>query len=477
MSDNPLLSTLTLGQHRRYLQLTNSQQRDRRTEHERKELKSLKKLVYSERSKYKEAVNKFFLDHKNRFSVGFRSTNHPASGFCRWTSSHQKLVNNRWKNETALPLKFGKCRQILSFQSQPSCFLDIESLKFQVVHESRANVPKLKAFPTIGSCVPLPNNKHFPNFVWLKDDTKALELAIDHKTTILTTAESLEALLQLPGEYDSRWIFYATTDALSKVRILDIPIAQSLLPRTCLEKGIQEGLQQSLQQEEKDATPEYQYIYSLWTLPTTNSTSRRNPVRVLVRSTIRLVDTDNIPICLRSHAEYFPERGVEKPTLYEKAIWILDQLLLEHRVKTRFARINVQTCQILDVEETSVAHAFAAVADEASNPLLHWQILIQVLSSIPTIDISNALLCLPSQGDADHSPSRISASVHSPVEKNTPAVVVDLESTLEQADSVALNADALYHCSLDWIWQDAERVPCSFPLKVLDRANISKNIK
>ena len=120
-----------MGQHRRFLQLTNSQQSDRRTQLERKELKSLTKLVEAEKIKYREALVKFFYDNKDRFLIGFRSSNHPANLFTLWSSSHQKFVNQRWKTETSLPLKFGKCRQILSFQQQQkTCLLGIESLKF-----------------------------------------------------------------------------------------------------------------------------------------------------------------------------------------------------------------------------------------------------------------------------------------------------------------------------------------------------------
>ena len=284
--------------------------------------------------------------------------------------------------------------------------------------------------------------------------------------------------LLLPGEFDSRWIVFATSvensnddkvDNNSRLTILDVPIAQSLLPRACLEKGIQEGLEQQLVESLQETCP-MKYVYTLWTLPTTNLSSRRKPVSVIIRSTIRLIDSNNIPIRLRSRVEYFPERGTEKPTLYEKALWVLDQLLLEHKVKTCLARINSKTMCIHGWEDTSVAHAFAEAADQSSNPLLHWQTVIQILQSIPTLD-KNCLLCLPSQGQGS---SKFSASVHTPEDDNSPTdSLINLEPVLEEADSVPLSAENLQHCSCDWKWQLNERIPYTFPRNPAERTKNS----
>jgi hypothetical protein len=467
--DNHALSTLTLGQHQRYLQLTSSQQTERRKAHERKELQNLRKFVLAERSKYREAMEKFFSDHKERFLVGFRSTHHPASAFCQWSSSNQKAINERLKTETSMPLHFGKCRQILSFSAQTACSLDIESLNFQVVHQSQVAGMAASEFPLIHTSIPPPDDNRAPSFTWLIDDAKAHELAKEYKASIITTAETLETLLQLPGEYDSRWILYTTSlrqnaSDDSRVTIVDTPIAQSLLPRMCFEKGLREGLQQLLQPHNQ-GLGDIKYTYTLWTLPSNNVTSRRKPVRVLVRAAVRLMDKEGIPISLRSHVDYFPERGVEEPTIYEKSLWILDQLLFHHKVKARFARIHAQSCQIMELEETSIAHAFAAAADESSNPLIHWQALIQVLQSIPTIDIPSSLLYLPSQ---DPQSSARSASVHAPIDGDarSTTVAVDLQPIMEQADAVVLNAEALRHCSPDWKWQVNERIPYTFPPRI-----------
>eukprot|EP00980_Cylindrotheca_fusiformis_P028362 scaffold22593_cov145-Cylindrotheca_fusiformis.AAC.11 len=472
--DNPQLSNLTLGQHQRFLQLTSSQQTERRKESERKELKSLRKVVLEEQSRYREAVDKFFSDHKDRFLLGFRGANHPASAFSRWASSNQRTMNERLKRETSLPSHFGKCRQIISLPSDAVRHMDIDSLQFKVVHRTQVADMGPSTLPSINTLVAPPQNDQAPTVSFLKDDRTGHQVAKEHKASILTTSDTLEALLQLPGQYDSRWITYTSSiqqdvSGDSPLAILDAPIAQPLLPRKCLEIGFREGLQQLIRPGDQ-ASDSFQYTYTLWTLPANNSLSRRTPVRVLVRTVVRSVDQDGNPISIRPHVEYFPERGIEEPTIYEKSVWILDQLLFEHKVKAHFVRIHAQTCKVLKVEETSVAHAFAEATDKSSNPLLHWEALVQVLNSIPTIDVPNFLMCLPSQ---DPQSSVRSASVHAPLEgvgsKNSLSAAVDLEPILEQADTVVLNTEALRHCSLHWKWQSDERIPFTFPVRHKDR--------
>lgn len=473
--DNPSFSTLTVGQHRRFLQLTSSQQNNRRTANERKELNTLTKLVEAENIKYQEALTKFFLDHKDRFLIGFQSSRHSASLFTSWASSYQKIINQRWITEENLPLTFGKCRQIISFEKQQStCWLDIESLKFQVVYnECKSQQDNNKSLtttelPPVGTRIMPPSQNCVPVTAWLKDDNKAQQLARQHKANIITTAETLETLLLRPGDFDSKWLVYATAigDNDARITILDIPIAQSMMPRACLEKGIQEGLSQQLVSSEhdkqQDAPCATRYVYTLWNLPTNTRASRRKPVRVIVRSTIRFLNNSGLPIRFRSHVEYFPERGMENPSLYEKVLWILDQLLLEHNVKTSLVRVNAQSMTIQQIEDTSVAHAFAAVGEKSSNPLLHWQSLVHILQSIPSIDnIPNCLLSLPSQG-GDHVDSNFSASVHAP-EESTDGRLVHLGPILDQADTVPLNTEILQKCSRGWNWEVKERIPHTFP--------------
>lgn len=470
--DDPSFSTLTKGQHRRYLQLTSSQQTERRKEHERKELKNLTAIVQTEQAKYREALQQFFAKHKDRFRAGFQQEKqHPTYRFCRWASNHQKTINQQWKQSRKLPIHFGKCFQLLSFPSRYSKLLDVDALHFEVVHETQTNMT-ISKLPQAGSQIKAPLNQKSRNTTtstWLKDDTVAMELAKQKGASILTTAETLETMLQLPNDSRARWMFFVTTtigvQQSDTMTILDVPIAEPMMPRQCLELGIQEGINQS--RDKVDTSIQAKYVYTLWTLPATTAAMRRQPIRVLVRSTVRMVDEEGIPILIRPHVEYFPERGIEEVSLYEKSLWILDQLLFQHNIQTRMARVDSQTCKILSVEETSVAHALASAANKASNPILHWQTLIQIFQSLPSVGLPEYLLCLP--GRDTHS-TTASASIHAPLsadstERSENAIAVNLEESISQAETVVLNQDTLLYCSRDWKWADRERIPYTFPLK------------
>jgi hypothetical protein len=270
-------------------------------------------------------------------------------------------------------------------------------------------------------------------------------------------------------------MFFATTIGSKDQTktILDIPIAQPMMPRQCLELGIQEGIYHHSGGKGGDNI-QLKHVYTLWTLPATTAAMRRQPIRVLVRSTVRMVDKDGIPILIRPHVEYFPERGMEEASLYEKSLWILDQMLFQHNIKTRMARVDSQTCKILDLEETSVAHALACAANKASNPMLHWQTLIQIFQSLPSVGLSEYLLCLPGQ---DTHSATSSASIHAPLTlsdcaERESACIVNLENSTSQAETVVLNQDTLLRCSRDWKWADRERVPYTFPPR--EKAKTSK---
>lgn len=495
--DNPSLALLTPGQQKRYLQLTGQHQTERRTDPERKELRRLNAIVAQEQQIYREALSKFYATHSDRFLLGFKTVQHPAYRFASFASWASEAANEPWKASTGVCTRFGKCRQVLSLQlpglssssskkeQRPS--VDVASLKFETIFETSTMPPDFKGPLPTGNSIPPPSRESLPTRMLLRDDKTASDLAIKHKVSIMMTAETLESLLQLPGDLATQWIIYASTLSAkdkgekdsSNIFLLDIPLAQAFLsPRACLEVGFQEGLYQWLgdrtENESQSPNPQIQYIYSLWILPPTGTTSSRRSttVRILVRSTIRLV-SDGLPVRFRSRVEYFPERGQELPTSYEKALWILDQLVLGASTMTRTARIDPRTCQVLGWEETSVAHAFAGdLGSSTTDPMMHWQGLLQLLQSVPTIGHgSDGLLCLPGR---DIQAPLVSVSVNA---KSGPAEesVVDLDTVFQQAGAVVLNADALRRCPRDWKWEDDERVPFTFPLVKDSKASKKKS--
>ena len=465
--DDPSLSTLRLGHHKRYLKYT--------TEFtpytQRKELQSLKQLVKTEQTAYNLALDTFHERNKLRYTIGVKSgamvgKNNTTNAICRFACSYSQAINEEWNNNMQpqlLSKTYGKVRQTLGVQSQSrrSPF-DVEDLNCTVVHKTSPTTSfDQPSSPTCSSTVAtfsyLDNNNNntilspkmefAPSVTLLKNDKKALELATRYSASIVTTSESLETLLQLPGEYSAKWMLLVSTKSVTvsktesksptSVKILDVPIAQAFSsPRACLESGMQEALYQTFQQQNqheqvghpnestvndsegkkiKSITPTVtQYYYCLWTLPCNNKAGRNNntqKLRVLIRTLVRLKDSKSkLPVRLRAHIEYhryINQERKELPNSYETSLWILDQVLFEHQATCLQYRIDPTNCRIIGCDVTSIAHAFAisATSDLEStssssvynrhDPSKHWVTLVQLLQSIHSIDVSNCLLCLP----------------------------------------------------------------------------------
>eukprot|EP00536_Pseudo-nitzschia_multiseries_P019352 jgi/Psemu1/293816/fgenesh1_pg.4558_\ len=76
--DDPSLSTMKIGHHKRYLKLTkNSQQQQHQTpKHkflQQKELKKMRQMIVEEQASYRLALDKFHDRHKARYLIGFES--------------------------------------------------------------------------------------------------------------------------------------------------------------------------------------------------------------------------------------------------------------------------------------------------------------------------------------------------------------------------------------------------------------------
>jgi hypothetical protein len=658
--DDSFLATLKIGHHNRYLKLTTDsqqqQQTSRRTFAQRKEFKILRQLVTKEQTAYRLSLDKFHELHKLRYMIGFGSSSdsmdekttttssNRANNFCRWACAYSQSINQEWKNNMlaamiddsntsnnnskpnninhALPKRYGKVRQTLGLhcQARRQSSLDVQDLTCSIVHES---LPISKPHPSSSSSsssststsisafsmndknkssherIPPPTIELAPSIDLLRNDKKALELASRYSATIVTTSESLETLLQLPGEYSAKWMLFCTKRTVGvlkksiSVTILDIPLAQAFSsPRACLESGLQEGLYQLFQQKQQQEQEQElcdnnttakdnekkdnksfipsvtQAVYSLWTLPGKNTAgssnnATRKPTRVLIRTLVRLKDSaSKLPVRLRAHVEYFSSSSIirnnngdedhdlvsrggrkEIPSSYETSLWILDQVLFGHKVSCLQYRIDPTTCTILGWDPTSIAHAFAVSgSDRDSNksssstysgrhgPLDHWESLIQLLQSIPSIDVSDCLLCLPGRVvktnavtvteidkgaslreeittaiDYDSDPEihqqqqqqqirvdPFSVSVHAPCEESYGRIIrkpqqaapnsqlpsqrfgpatatIDLEdNVLDQAGAVILGEQALRDCRRDWEWNRPGQIPNTFP--VTDKA-------
>jgi hypothetical protein len=648
--DDCSFSTLKIGHHKRYLQLTtnnsNRQQTSKRTPAQRKELGKLNQMILKEQALYRLALDKFHDGYKSRYLIGFGSSSSSSNGnkatdgktsnasaFGRWACFQAQAINREWEktiegnakstdpktsndrknasvntnknNDThdtqPLPKYYGKVRQTFALHSRTQrSTLDVQDLKCYVVYESMptsqlsssssSSSPlseKIKEFSpkdaensqdsgTFRKIAP-PTTDSAPSVRLLRNDPKALELAAKYSATIVTTSETLETLLRLPGDRSSKWMLPCTTtrtvtapntgpestsSSSIPVTILDLPIAQAFSsPRSCLETGLQEGLYQAFlnqqyqpaQQavETSDATqngkekqdgtsdgkspPVSQFVYSLWTLPTKNvgvKTGSRKPTKVLVRTLVRLRDSvSKLPVRLRARVEYFSTPVNSKsrsrreiPNSYEKSLWILDQVLFGHQVFCLQYRIDPTTCGIVGWDATSVAHAFAASATDDipggfkshhndHGPLDHWKALIQLLQSIPSIDVPETLLCLPgrigernkivndtsreillgertistvptdfqTQQQQEARLDPFSVSVHAPCEdllasrlrQSSPSpsstVIIALdESVLDQVGAVILGDQALRDCRREWEWGRPGQVPNTYPIDTME---------
>lgn len=462
--DDPSRSTLKLGHHKRYLHLTsNSKQTSKRTLAQRKELGKLNQMVSNEQALYRLAVDKFHDSYKSRYLIGFDGEKNIASAFCRWACFYAQAINREWETTIeveskirTLPKYYGKVRQTvaLHYRRQQSS-LDVQDLTCSVVYQSTPKSVQSQPPSSLpvkllevslkdvqdGSTVKVsPPTKHSaPRVTLLRNDARALELAAKYSASIVTTAETLETLLQLPGHHSSKWLLPCTTERVEaqgassiSLTILDLPIAQAFSsPRSCLEKGLQEGVYQAFlkqsqpsqaagatkngSNEQDEQLVASQFVYSLWTLPMKNAggaSGSRTPTRVLIRTLVRLRDSESkLPVRMRARVEYFStpvhaqgKSRREIPNSYEKSLWILDQVLFGHQVFGLQYRIDPTTCEIVGWDTTSVAHAFAASAtdnvskksqSDTTSPLDHWKTLIHLLQSIPSIDVPDSLLCLP----------------------------------------------------------------------------------
>ena len=497
--DDPSLSRLTAGQHERYLKLLSST--NVRTNAERKEFHNLSLLIQAEQIRYRQALIDFHSKHSDRYNPT-KVHQHPALPFFSWACI-KSFPSNVHQSSKISATKFGKCRQRISLpqlqqqsRHNPPKKLDLLSLRLEVVHVTEPS----DTFPTVSAEIlsfgrrilpPVTPKTPFP--VPLDQDDQLRSLAEEYYASIATTADTLEALLGPSGAHGSQWMVPLTAKACispqesTSIRFLGPPVPQAYAtPRDCIEHGLQEGLYQCMQEEEgkqESKQDEILYVYTLWILPPV----RRQSLRLLIRSTIRC-QTENTdedgsttknPVILRVHAEYFCDRQVvEIPNAYERARWIMDQLLLgkndantQNNGSVRWVRVDAQTCQIVGSEEVSFAHALAIgeAQDHPNNhnsnytdPILPLESLVHILQSLSTLDGDQAsLLCLDSQ--------QHSVSVHAAVctdndSKDTSSVAIDLES-LPNANGVVLTAEALMSCARDWKWNSTNRVSNTFPVK------------
>jgi hypothetical protein len=568
--DNPDLSSLRLGQHRRYLQLQREQSVRRAYAYQnnqklaqQKELKTLHKQVVAEQERYRQALDRFHDKYRSRYLIGFSDSNsHQESHYQRrlcvysqWAYHRMTTISEQqWKtqwtdndlpHEQLVPKAYGQTRQIISLsnptttttlpsntyqqQRQTNLWLNVDDLKFDQVmlEKDQLQVSSSLSLLTgihiqlleslaVGTTVPPPPPSHAKTDVQtlLRNDSIALELAVRNSCRIVTTIETLEEMLHLPGESSTDWMVTTTTTHESNVTILDLPVIRPFSsPRACLEYSFLQSLYgmcnegkakpQTIPGSSSEDSTRYQYY--VFVLPSINPTTinrslhgQQKSIRILVRAPSRLIDeTIQQPVILQAHIEYFSDQGRQKEIMdsYERSIMVLRLALFgPDNAQSYLVRINPIDCQIAAVDYMSMSSLINTPPGYPSmNPLPHLQNMIQILHSIPTLDAADSILCLPgrrtdtnnnsagakdSSSLSNHQQQQIrldpySITVHRGLRPDrqtekavaVPPATVDLESVLEQAGTVRLGESALKSCRRDWEWHHEGQIPQTFPLK------------
>jgi hypothetical protein len=411
--DKPSVA-LTAGQHKRYLQLIQDS-RGSWNDLRRKDWKRLSATVEKEQQLYHQAVAEFFKTHRDRFLVGFQRPK--LSPFASWHADHVQRFIRQWNSSKETNLKFGKCRQVVSLlhawnespKASPTELFDSLTVETMLETESKDDMTEVNEGDIL-QARPIPSLAQF-----LVDDCDhALRLAKEHGATIVTTDDTLRALIG-----GKNW--WIPMKRKGGCILLDIPLPRPCTTRECLTNAMQDAIQTTSA-----------FTYTLLTLRT-----KRKPLLVLVRVSNSLHGSMHV------HLEYFQERGWERLTTQERANWILDHLLGS---QTHIARVCPSSSKVLRMDPGGVAHALA----QDQEPMRHLQVMSEVLSATETMLDGNLLLVL------NGSDIRVHLA-------NCGESEIDLETEFAQVDAVNTGAAALEECAQSWEWGH-DRIPNTFPI-------------
>ena len=407
--DDPNNSTLTPGQHARYLHLWSSSSSSR-------EFRSLDQTVRKEWAAYVAAVAEFQRRNVGRFLLGFQSREDNkgdgGASACDFVEAAAAARSVGGNNNSAKAYG-AKCVQEISLQGVAAATeqspnggskrrrkqnggstagaraFDIKSYSARIVHSTPSDgVGRLRqdwaADQSSLSSIPLR-----PATSWrrksargasstiqpIAQDDMAARLASEHGVDAVMTADTFVELLRRPGEADSRWMVplsRANGDDCSLV-LLEEPIPRRATTREYLTKAYEESVYESAGRigpaeanNRQTMNPPSQSVYTVISLP--GSSPQDAPCKVLVRSINTLLSDDidhQRPIYLDVHLEYFHERGlVDQIPHHRRAIWLAHKLL-QPDCRLLSVRVDPNTSRMISVSEKSVAHALAG-SDESS---------------------------------------------------------------------------------------------------------------
>jgi hypothetical protein len=405
--DDPRNSSLTIGQRKRFLALRSESGKARWTDRKRREYRSLKELVKKEQIVYRQAVDDFLLRHVNRFMAGF-----PSSEFSNWHSCYVHSYRDHWKAKE-MPFFFGKVRQVVSLSYQHfETLIPNELFDSEIVSTEQDNTKNPIEIPS-KYLPPVKLPTYPPQFLY--HDQEAIKLAKKYNANAVVSINFMECILKL-----NSWKAVLWNIDREGIRVFEEPIPQPVIPRTCLEKGMEASMQQ---------------CKTLYTLLSTKLKGKTQ--RILVRS---------YGVSPRVHLEYFLERGVEQLLPIDYSTIMLDSIL-EPSSKMYLVRVNVLNWTVSQCDLISVSHVLAQ-GDDVTKP---WG---------PLLSFLGALDSMPSNGNYLLNCQDNLVSLHASNDKD---IEIDLSNDFNAADAVKTNKASLLSCSRAWEWVDQERPEYTFP--------------
>ncbi|CAB9519387.1 expressed unknown protein [Seminavis robusta] len=475
--DNPQLSTLTSGQHQRYMKIVATGNRQTGQGVQKKDYRKLFALVEAEQQLYRQALVEFWETNRERVLIGFSSsTQSSLAGKFVQLAANLTLQQTAWRNRLK-DTKFGKYCQVISPQTPghsssgktaaATWLIDgIQSHK--VVVDKADGMDQMLLLPDTGRQVPLPKPECSLNFLD-QDQETLVKIATSNKASIVATLEALETMINFEGRQ-----LVLPISCVNGVALVDSPLPPSFSnPRDCLTQGLNQGLEQWQDLHGRSNQQHVQgFRYMILQVPqvsgATGSARTTKQTRVLVRLPRQSTRA-------HAHVEYFPERkGEEVCSALERSLWILDHYLFSRSV---VAKIDPTSCRVLKWEETGLAHALSGMEDGTAHSLLsssrscidHWHAFAQIIQAITTIGQKGKfMLCSPGRGP---NLSTRSISVHMETTKGDGDL--DIESDIGRAGEVKLGAEAMGSCMREWAWK-YERVPFTFPLPAQDSQSEQK---
>ena len=419
-----------------------------------------------------------------------RST--PSACFAETASKYNSAYVARWCSEGCKnALRYGNCFQEISLGTYSVTTSDFEiffpsdvqnkfeqgMIDFDRFNNGRLLLPSIQRFPVLKvekesirklkgqKLIGLKSDTTAIETVLLRNDDRAINIALEQEVSVIITENALLSLLQRPGDILSRWkIPFKTLDAQSttpksqkrhrmrQLIMVDDPIPVALYPRECLSVGLKESIQSMLFEDNGSRN---NFVYNTITLNT--SEENLSAIKVLVRSPAYVCGHDLIPVFCHIQLEYFPEHR-EIASCCERSNWMLNKVLFPESTSYLF-HVDPNMCSIIDVEEISMAHILAST-NNIFNPNLHFGAAASFLKSLESSSLPNNeyIACCV----ADKSV----ISIHKSVGSNEENVEVDLVKEFDNANYVFTSETALMACFRMWEWDPTNEgvIPYTFPL-------------